>query len=322
MKVLITGITGFAGSHLAEFLLLKGCEVFGISRPLEETKNLRGFVHRLQLDEVDLLESHTIERIVANINPDVIYHLAGEASVHLSGGKPADTMQVNAIGTLNLMEAVRKLARKPCVLLVTSGEVYGPVGLEELPLTEDLPLCPLHPYAMSKVVVHYLGYEYFHAHHVPVVEARPFNHIGPRQRLGFVAPDFSKQLAEIFLGMRARQIKVGDLSARRDFVDVRDVVRAYWLLTEKGKPGEVYNVCSGNAHSIQTILNMLISLSGVQVTVIVDQERLRSSSVAVMKGSCAKIQRELGWSPQIPLEQSLKDTLEYWIESLRKEEPK
>jgi len=319
LKVLVTGITGFAGSHLAEFLLLKGYTLFGISRPLEETKNLSGFEDKIQLHQVDLLDSETIERIIAKVNPDVAYHLAGEASVHQSMGKPVDTIQVNVIGTVNLLEAARRLARKPRVLLVTSGEVYGSVRLDELPVTEDSPLRPLHPYATSKVAVHYLGYEYYNAHHIPIVEARAFNHVGPRQRLGFVVPDFAKQLAEIILSRRGNEIKVGDLSVKRDFVDVRDVVRAYWLLTEKGKPGEVYNVCSGNSYSIQTILHMLISLSGAQVSVTVEKEKLRSSSIPVMRGSYEKIHRELGWSPEIPLEQSLNDTLEYWIESLKKE---
>jgi GDP-4-dehydro-6-deoxy-D-mannose reductase len=197
-------------------------------------------------------------------------------------------------------------------LIVTSSEVYGYLTEEQLPVREETPLAPVHTYAVSKVATHFLGQAYYQTYGVPVIEVRPFNHIGPRQRTGFVVPDFASQVAAIIAGESDPVIRVGDLSPRRDFTDVRDIARAYELLAQGGEPGQVYHVCSGRAYAIQEILDGLLALCDRPVEVETDPKRMRPSKMPVLLGSAERLIKRTGWTPYIPLAQTLEDTLAYW----------
>ncbi len=317
MKVLITGISGFSGSFLAERLLEQGQLVCGLSKSPTDIENVVDILGRMEVQAADIRDAAKVGNVVAEIQPDIIYHLAAEASTHRSLQNPVDTVATNVMGTLHLLEAARRLKKAPRVLLVTSAEIYGTVQPEETPVIETSPLRPLHPYAFSKVAVHYLAFQYYETYQLQVIEARAFNHIGPRQTLDFVVPDFAYQLAEIKVGSRKNKISVGDLSAERDFCDVRDVVRAYQLIAEQGKPGEVYHVCSGSAHSIQEILDILLSFCDVEVEVVVDKEKIRPVKMPLIVGSLEKIRKELGWQPGIPLRESLLSAFEFWLEKAK-----
>ncbi|MEW5988816.1 MAG: GDP-mannose 4,6-dehydratase [Chloroflexota bacterium] len=317
MRIFVTGSTGFAGSHLVDQLLAAGHEVFGLYHPATSHQPLAQ--HPLfHWVEGDLLELVSLKAAVTAASPHVVYHLAGQASPSRSWDNPALTLAVNAGGTANLLEAALAAGR-PRVVVVTSAEIYGPAQPHELPLTEASPPRPQHPYGVSKWAAGQLVPLYWQRYQLPVVEARPFNHVGPRQALGFVVPDFASQLAAIRLGRQKPALSVGNLSAARDFTDVRDVARAYQYLAERGRPGESYLICSGEAISIQTILDTLIELAGVEVEVIEDSRRARPVEILYLRGSNAKIAQDTGWRPEINLRQSLADALEDWLERLRRE---
>jgi GDP-4-dehydro-6-deoxy-D-mannose reductase len=318
MRVLITGISGFCGSYLAELLVNKGDDIFGISKPKESIDNLYLIANKVKNYFVDILSAKETELVIKDIRPDIIYHLAAEASVGLSFSRPQDTVRINVIGTINILEGLRNLEKFPRVMLVTSGEVYGDVPVEKLPVREDFALRPLHPYAFSKVAVHYLGYEYYHSYGIPIIEARSFNIIGPRQRKGFVVPDFCEQIALISLGKIKNTIYVGNLEEGRDFIDVRDAVRSYELIAEKGQLGSVYHVCSGKSWLIKDILNTLISIANIKIEIKVDKNKIRPSRIPLMCGSHQKITEELGWEPRISIEETLKETFEYWMGFVKK----
>ncbi len=315
MRIFITGATGFAGSHLVENLIAQGHQLFLLvheatsHQPLMQHENMT-------LIAGDLLQQETLETAVAQAKPDVVYHLAGQAYPARSWQQPGLTLAVNSVGTANLLQAVVNQGR-PRVLIVTSAEIYGEVQAEDLPITEQSPPAPNHPYGVSKWMAGLLVSLYWQRYQLPVVEARPFNHIGPHQALGFVVPDFASQLAAIKLGQRPNTMRVGNLQAMRDFTDVRDVVRAYMLLAEKGQPGESYLICSGKPVKIEAILQKLIEIVDVEVAVGTDPKRIRPSDTPCLYGSYAKIQKQTGWQPQIGLDQSLKDILADWAERLR-----
>ena len=314
MKSLITGVTGFGGSHLAEHLLSAGDEVHGIARSLDRKENIASVAGKIVFEQVDLIDREAIDALLRTVQPEVIYHLAGEASAARSLQNPQETVRQNVIGTVNLLESARRLARPPRIVLVTSSEMYGNVRLEDIPLTEASPLRPLHAYALSKVVLHYLGRMYHATFGLPIIEARAFNHIGPRQSAGFVVPDFARQIAEIAAGKQEPVVRVGNLEDERDFTDVRDVARAYRLIGVQGRVGEVYHICSGRSWKIRSVLETLIASTGVRVEVVVDPAKLRPSKMPVIRGSFEKLDRELSWKPEIPIEKSLGDTLQYWKE--------
>lgn len=311
MRVFITGATGFAGSYLVEDLLAAGHEVFALYHPSTSHQALPSHP-LLQHVEGDLLELASLKTAVFNARPDFIYHLAGQAYPARSWQDPAFTLAMNAGGTANMLEAAVKYGR-PRMVVVTSAEIYGPIQPEHLPLTEDTPPMPRHPYGVSKWTASQLVALYWRQYQLPVVEARPFNHIGPRQALGFVVPDFASQIARIKLGVQPPQLLVGNLEAERDFTDVRDVVRAYQLLAEGGQPGSYYLICSGQAVSIRHILDTLIEIAGVNVDIQFDPDRMRPSDTARLFGSYAKIQQSVGWQPVIPLTRSLADAFEHWV---------
>ena len=313
MRALITGITGFAGSHLAEHLLkLGGIEVHGISLGRHGTSKIAHILSRLHLHQGDLRDGTWVDQIVQTIQPDQIYHLAAQAVVSLAWSQPAETLTNNITAELNVLEATRRLERPPRVLVIGSSDEYGMVAPNDLPIAETTPFRPNNPYAVSKIAQDYLGYQYYLSYGLPVIRLRPFNHTGPRQSPGFVVPDLAKQIAEAEAGLREPVMWVGNLAAERDFSDVRDIVRGYEMVARLGDPGEVYNLGSERAYAIRDILSMLLEMSRVAVRVESDPTRMRPSDVPVMVSDCAKVRDCTNWAPEIPIERTLRDVLDYW----------
>ncbi|MFQ5401363.1 MAG: GDP-mannose 4,6-dehydratase [Anaerolineae bacterium] len=315
MHVFVTGATGFAGSHLVKQLLSQGHRIFALVHPESS--------HQALPDESavasipgNLLDLDSLKAAVAEARPEVVYHLAGQAYPARSWKDPALTLAINAGGTANLLQAVVEFGR-PRVVVVTSAEIYGHIKAESLPITEDDVPQPRHPYGISKWAAGQLVTVYWQRYQLPVVEARPFNHVGPNQALGFVVPDFASQLAAIKLGQKEPSLSVGNLDAQRDFTDVRDVVHAYQVLAEKGHPGKEYLICSGQPVSVYYLLNTLVELAGVSVDIEYDPARMRPSDTPCLFGSYARIEKHTGWRPQIHLRQSLADALDYWLDKLQ-----
>lgn len=317
MRIFITGATGFAGSHLVNELLAAGHEVVALVHGDTSHQDLPPHPN-LEAIPGDLLNLQATKAVVAGVRPALIYHLAGMASISASWQDPARWLAVNAGGTANLLEAALAAGR-PRVVMVTSAEIYGVVEPDELPITEARLPAPNHPYGISKWAAAQLAPLYWRYRELPVIEARPFNHIGPKQAKGFVVADFASQLAAIKLGQRPPSMLVGNLEAQRDFTDVRDVVGAYQKLAEKGQPGETYLICSGHPVTIHYILNTLIELSGEAVDVSYDPARMRPSDTPCIYGSYGKIAADTGWEPMIHMRQSLQDALEDWLARLSRE---
>lgn len=316
MRALITGITGFVGSHLAEYLLSKDYEVFGTIRWRSKRDNIAHLEasKAITLFDTDIKDLGSVRATVASARPDEVYHLAAQSYVPASWSAPAETLDTNIQGQLNILEAVREVVPEARVHVVGSSEEYGLVYPDEVPITEEQPLRPMSPYGVSKVAQDLLGWQYYKSYGMNVVRTRAFNHTGPRRGEVFVTSNFAKQLAKIARKQSEPVIKVGNLAAQRDFSDVRDVVRAYHLVVVRGKPGEVYNIASGVARTIQSVLDLLLEISGLDVRVEQDPSRMRPSDVMVLQGSSEKIQREMGWSPSIPFEKTMRDLYEYWLE--------
>ena len=314
----ITGITGFAGSHLAELLLRKGYEVHGLCRWRSRTENIEKIKEKIHLIEGDLLDVHSLQEAMMDVRPDLVFHLAAQSFVPASWTSPAVTLEVNVVGPCNLFEAVRAAKLDPVIQIACSSEEYGLVKPDEVPIKESNPLRPLSPYGVSKVAMDYLGYQYFKSYGMKIIRTRGFNHSGPRRGEVFVCSSFSKQIAEIERGGREPIIRVGNLSAKRDFTDVRDMVNGYFLAIQKCKPGEVYNICSGRAIKIQKVLDILLAMSKVKVKVEQDPGRMRPSDVPILQGSFSKFKRQTGWKPKISLEKTLKDLLNYWRQRILK----
>ncbi|MBI4227392.1 MAG: GDP-mannose 4,6-dehydratase [Candidatus Omnitrophica bacterium] len=315
MRVLITGITGFAGSHLAEFLLTQpGVEVYGIERWRSKTDNVEHIKDRLIMHECDMRDASSVRKVIETVRPDRIFHLAAQSFVPTSWKAPAETLMTNIVGQLHLFEAVRQIGITPRIQIAGSSEEYGLVHPDELPITETNPLRPLSPYGVSKVGQDLLAYQYHHSYQLHAVRTRGFNHTGPRRGDVFVESNFAQQIAKIERGLQEPVVKVGNLQAKRDYTDVRDMVRAYWLALERGEPGEVYNICSGETHSIESVLQSLLKLSSATVRVEPDPARMRPSDVPLLHGDPAKFQRRTGWRPEIPFETTLRDLLNYWRE--------
>lgn len=314
MRVFVTGAAGFAGSHLVRELLSEGDEVVGLVLASESRERLPEHASfRVLVGDVTDLEALT--RTVGKAAPERIYHLAGQASPAASWDSPFLTFAVNTGGTANVLEAAR-LCGGPPVIVVTSGLIYGSKDAGRLPITEKSSPHPIHPYGVSKWAAGKLAKLYWERYRMPVIEARPLNHIGPGQSLGFVVPDFASQIASIKLGRSEADISVGNLSAERDFTDVRDVARAYRLLGEFGVPGQTYIICSGKAVSVEHILGKLIEIAGIEVRVNAERDLLRPLDEPRIVGSFAKIDQDTGWRPTITLSRSLADTLDEWISRL------
>ncbi|MFB0509942.1 MAG: GDP-mannose 4,6-dehydratase [bacterium] len=317
MRTLITGITGFAGSHLAEYLLsLKDVEVFGIYRWRSRTENIEHIASKIKFFECDSKDAISVREVIKKVKPDRIYHLAAQSYVPMSWVAPAETLSNNIISEVNLFEAVRAEVRDCRIQIAGSSEEYGLVLPNEIPIKETNSLRPLSPYGVSKVAQDLLGYQYFKSYKMNIVRTRAFNHTGPRRGEVFATSNFAKQIAEIEKGKREPVIYVGNLEAVRDFTDVRDVAVAYYLSLEKGEMGEVYNICSGNGHKIKEMLNLLLSLTKHKIEVKPDPKRMRPSDVELLIGDSTKFQQKTGWQPNIPFETTMNDLLNYWRERI------
>jgi GDP-4-dehydro-6-deoxy-D-mannose reductase len=315
MRALITGVTGFVASHLADFLLERNVEVYGTVRRRSNFENIQHIRERLHLVEADIQDPHSVETALKEVEPDYIFHLAAQSFVPTSWRSPLETIESNIIGTLNILEAARKF-RDPKIQICGSSEEYGHVHPEELPIKETNPLRPLSPYGVSKVGTDLMGFQYFKSYGLKVVRTRAFNHTGPRRGELFVTSNFAKQIAEVEKSRKQPVIEVGNIETRRDFSDVRDVVRAYWFALEKGELGEVYNICSEVSRTIRSVLDLLLSMTQARVEVRVEPSRIRFSDVAVLQGDCSKFKEQTGWKPEIPFEKTMADLLDYWREKV------
>jgi GDP-4-dehydro-6-deoxy-D-mannose reductase len=293
-RVLLTGATGFVGPHVRARL---ACIPLG---PLEQP--------------VDLRDEAAVRAAVAAAQPEQVIHLAAQSFVPRSFEQPLETYQINFIGTLHLLQALKETGFRGRLLYVGSGDMYGHVAPEQLPITEAHPLRPRNPYAVSKVAAEALCYQWSQTERFEIVMARPLNHIGPGQTARFAVAGFAAQIAAIWQGRQPPRLVVGDIDVTRDYLDVRDVVRAYELLLERGGNGETYNVCSGVERSLRSIIEQLLRLAGVAVEIVVDPQRLRPSEQRRVRGSYDKLQRATGWRPQTPWQDSLRDVWTYWRE--------
>ena len=314
LKVLITGISGFVGSHFADFLLEQGQEVYGTIRPRSKMDNIKHLEGKIKLYDCNILDTVSVMNTVKEIKPDIISHLAAQSFVPTSWKSPQDTLQTNIIGTVNILEAVREYCPECIVHIAGSSEEYGMVYESELPIKETNPLRPLSPYGVSKVAQDLLGQQYHKSYGLKVIISRAFNHEGARRGEVFVTSDFARQVIEVKIGKR-EVIEVGNLDAIRDFTNVKDVVRGYKLVIDKGLGGEVYNICSGIGVSIRELLELFIEAGGLGNNIFMKQidSKMRPSDVPILVGDNTKI-KALGWEPKIPLNETIKEILNYWRE--------
>ena len=321
-KALITGITGMAGSHLADHLLTLGdVEVYGTKRWRSREDNVTQLRNSVTFFDCDLRDYKNVLEIIKEVKPDYIFHLAAQSFVPTSWVSPAATIKDNAEMQVNIFEAVREVAARagqagydPAIQIALSSEEYGLVMPDEVPINEENPLRPLSPYAVSKVTQDMMGYQYFKSYGLRVIRTRTFNHEGPRRGDVFVTSNFAKQIAEIEAGKKEPVIEVGNLEAKRDWTDVRDIVKGYWLAVNKCEPGEVYVLASGETRTVQAMLDTLLSFSDVKVEVKQDSKRMRPSDVEILWGDYSKFNKATGWKPSISFEKMLQDLLNYWRE--------
>lgn len=306
MRILITGVGGFVGGHLSRHILQAKPEAELHGTILPETREAAGVTNHA----LDLKDERAVHDLIARVQPEQIYHLAAQASPRLSFSFPWETLDNNIRSQLNIIQACLSLNLRPRILVISSAEIYGSVRADQQPLDEDTPLRPNNPYAVSKVTQDMMALQYALSHRLPIIRTRPFNHFGPGQSEGFVAPDFAMQIARIEAGQQEPVIRVGNLSAERDFTDVRDVVRAYGLLLEQGIPGEVYNIASGVSYSVQRLLDTLLGLSTWNITVLTDPTRLMPVETPVIRGDATRLRDTTGWKPVISFEESLRDVLD------------
>ncbi len=307
-KALIIGAGGFVGSYLIDCLH----DEFHMDVYATKLKGTELSHPSAQVYDLDILSKEDLVELLYNIRPDYIFHLAAQSSVSVAWKNPMMTIDVNIKGSVNVMDAVRELYYKPRILVIGSGEEYGHIKEGETPISEETVLRPGNIYAATKACQNMIGSIYAKAYDMEMMLVRAFNHVGPGQAPLFVVSDFCKQTAEIEKGMKEPVIHVGNLSARRDFTDVRDVVRAYALLVMKGTAGETYNVGSGNAMAIQDILDMIVGMSSADIAVEIDKNKIRPVDVPVIEADITKINRETGWKPVISIEQTIRETLDYW----------
>jgi GDP-4-dehydro-6-deoxy-D-mannose reductase len=306
-RILVTGAAGFAGSHLLDALDTDpDVEVVAWRRPGEPVPAGRsedGFV------TLDLRDREAVRRAIVEARPAIIYHLAGAAHVGAAWTRTADTLAVNALGTHHVLDACRRAGLEPRVFIPSSAYVYEP---SDAAIGEDAAVRPNSPYGLSKLAQEMVGLKAFEEDGIPVVVARAFNHVGPRQDPSFSTSSFARQIATIEAGRAEPVMYVGNLSARRDLTDVRDTIRAYRLIVERGVPGGIYNVCSGVARPVSDVLNGLLAAARVPIEVRVDQARLRPHDMPLVLGDCTRVRDEIGWTPRVPFEQTLVDVLDYW----------
>ena len=314
MRVLITGLTGFVGPYVAAEIARSepGAEIYGLvwTPPDSETTDL--LPGDLRTLPGDITDQESLLAVLDACRPHMVLHLAASSSGAAAWERPVECFEVNAIGTLKLLEAVRQLEISPTVVVACCGVFYGGAGGAAHPLKENSPYRPLSPYAASKAAQDLIADQFCRAHGTPVIRLRLFNHTGPRRPSIFVASSFARQIVEIERGIRQPRLEVGNLEARRDFVDVRDAARAYWLAASRGTPGAAYNVCSGRASSIRDILDLLLEATGCTVEVVPDPARMRPADIPLLIGDPSLLEEATGWRPEIPLVQTLSDLLEWW----------
>ncbi|MEW6685558.1 MAG: GDP-mannose 4,6-dehydratase [Candidatus Edwardsbacteria bacterium] len=311
MKVFITGIEGFAGHHLALDLLGKGEEVFGSFFAEETMGDLK---KKCTLFRCDIRNQDEIAGILKEVKPEQVYHLAAQSSGAYSFKDSKSTFEINVMGTLNLLENILKYSPEAKTLVISSCEVYGVCEGSDLPTKEEKIFYPVSPYGTSKAAQDLLAYQYWRSFGLFIIRVRPFPHTGPGQNPVFVLPNFAKQIAEIERGEKEPVIEVGNLEVRRDFTDVRDIVKAYQLALTKGEPGEAYNICSGKTITIGETLKILLSFTKKEIAIKQDLSRMRPSDISVLAGDGTKFSRKTNWSPQIPFTQTLRDLLDWWRE--------
>ncbi len=307
MKALIIGGAGFVGNYLIDHLYKCGWSVIATKMP-NQIIDYMG----IDICNLNILNKDNIINLLEETRPQYIFHLAAQSSVALSWENPHLTIDVNIQGSVNVLESLRHLSYKPRILLIGSGEEYGSINMSEIPLVESTPQRPSNIYAATKCFQNMIGKIYTDSYNLEIMMVRAFNHIGPMQSPSFVVSDFCKQVSEIEKGMKEPTIKVGNLNVKRDFTDVRDVVRAYFLLIQNGKKGESYNVGSGKAIEINTILQRILSLSTCTISIYKDEKKIRPSDTPIIEANITKLQECTGWSASIPLDQTISDTLNYW----------
>ncbi len=306
-KGLVIGAAGFVGNYLINEMHANGMEAYATKLPHEKFENPNATVY-----DLDIMDKEAIVTLLFEVRPDYIFHLAAQSSVGLAWKNPGLTIDVNIKGSINVMDAIRELFYKPRVLLIGSGEEYGHIRPGETPIKEENLLRPGNIYAATKACQNMIGNIYSKAYDLELMMVRAFNHIGPGQAPLFVVSDFCKQVVEIEKGLREPVMMVGNLAAKRDFTDVRDVVKAYVKLIQTGEAGETYNVGSGNAREIREILDMIISMSDKEIKVEIDPNKIRPVDVPIIEADITKINEITGWTPEIPLEQTIRETLDYW----------
>jgi GDP-4-dehydro-6-deoxy-D-mannose reductase len=311
LKALITGAGGFVGGHLCDYLLAHtDWELLGTVYP--QQVDAQPGQSRLRLRHMDLRKPEDVQSLLEQERPDHIVHLAAQSIPAISFDNPWETLETNIRSQLNLLHAARVLHLRTRILVIGSNEEYGHPGKGDLPFTEDSPLCPPSPYAVSKVTQDLMGLQFYLAYKLDVVRIRPFNHTGPGQSPNFVVPAFASQIARIEAGLQDPVMRVGNLSAARDFSDVRDIVHGYYLALTRGKSGGVYNMASGQPHSISTLLDLLLSFTETNIRVETDPDLYRPVDVPVVYGSAEKFYQLTGWMPEFSFEDTLLDTLNYW----------
>tara|TARA_B100001559_G_C16466030_1_gene606585 strand:+ start:181 stop:1158 length:978 start_codon:yes stop_codon:yes gene_type:complete len=321
LRVLITGITGFVGSHLAEYLLNEqsGHEVYGIKRWRSPRNNISNIEDKVTLFDGDLNDLSSLITIFDQVKPEIVFHLAAQSFVSSSYTAPADTINTNVVGTSNLLEAIRITKIDPVIHVCSSSEVYGQVDKSQIPINESTDLNPVSPYAVSKVGEDMLAYMYHQAYELKTIRSRMFTHSGPRRGEVFVDSFFALQLARIEQGQQKPVLKTGNLDSVRTFCDVRDTVKAYWMLVDKCDPGEVYNIGGNRTMTIKDMLDLLLNMSSVKNDVKVEQDPklIRPADVTLQIPDSSKFVQATGWEPSISYEQTLQDMLDYWREEVK-----
>jgi len=314
-KALITGIAGQTGSHLADYILQdhgSAWEVHGTVRYRSDLTNIKDILSLIELHDCDLRDAHNVEKMIAKIKPDKVFHLAATSFVRSSFDQAAEVINNNVTSQVNVMESLLRHSPNATMQIACTSEEYGLVKEDETPIKETNPLRPLSPYGVSKIAQEKLGYQYNQSYGLKVVITRTFNHCGPRRGDAFVESSFCKQVAMIEAGKQEPIIRHGNLDSVRDYTDARDIVEAFWLATEKCPPGEPFNICSGKAITIGQLLDNIVSLSKITIDKRPDPARMRPSDVKLLLGDSTKFRKLTGWEPRIPFKQTMNDLLEAW----------
>jgi len=314
MRILITGVSGFIGTYLADKFVSEGHEVFGTTwEQISDFEVLPETREKLSVTRMDVRDYFAVRRLLQKIKPDKIFHMAAQSLPATSWTFAIETLQSNVIGTANIFEAIRELKIDPVIVIACSSASYGKTFFDPkyIPVSEDAPMQPLHPYGVSKAAKDLMTLQYFENFGIKGIRARIFNATGPKKEKDVLA-DFTTQIAKIEAGIQEPVIKVGNLEAKREINDVRDFVEALWLLSEKGRHGEAYNICSSEVYRIGDLLNKVLAMSSEKIEVVVDPDKLRPVDEPIITGNNTKIKTETGWTPKYKLEQTIKDSLDHW----------